>query len=91
MKESVNLETMIDLPTFDIRKGLRTKLYRPHYRKENLVKVSWLKLETSDELVHHVFSHFGKLKSNIQGCKIQPKEGESELEKMLNNIEAEER
>ena len=91
MKESVNLETVIDLPTFDIRKGLRTKLYRPHYRKENLVKVSWLKLETPDELVHHVFSHFGKLKSNIQGCKIQPKEGESELEKLLNNIETEER
>ena len=69
---NVNLETMMNLPVFDIRKGLRTKFYRPHHRKYTLVTINWLDIETPDSLVSHVLGHFGKLKSNVQlektGC-----------------------
>ena len=49
--ENVKPETMINLPSFDIREGLRTKFYRPHHRKDTLVTISWMDLETPDNLV----------------------------------------
>ena len=79
-------ETFTDLPAFEIRDGLRSKVYRPHHRKDTLVTISWLDLETPDELVSHVFSHFGTLKSNVQWCKIKQESEESEESKLLNNI-----
>ena len=82
----VELELYADLPTFEIREGLRSKIYRPHHRKDLLVTVSWLDLETPDELVSHIFSHFGTLKSNIQWCKIRQEHEETEEAKLLNNI-----
>ena len=83
---SVNLESMINLPVFEIREGLRTKFYRPHHRKESLVTISWLDIETPDSLVAHVMSHFGNLKSDIQWVKFKKEENESELASMLNTI-----
>ena len=74
---SVNLESMINLPIFEIREGLRTKFYRPHHRKESLVTISWLDIETPDSLVSHVMSHFGNLKSDIQWVKFKKEENES--------------
>ena len=82
----VEPESFAELPAFEIRDGLRSKIYRPHHRKDTLVTVSWLDLETSDELVSHVFSHFGTLKSNIKWCKIKQENEESEEAKLLNNI-----
>ena len=66
---SVNPESMINLPAFDIRDGLRTKFYRPHHRKDALVTINWLDIETPDSLVMHVLSHFGKIKSNVMWSK----------------------
>ena len=86
MKADVKLERFIELPVFDIREGLRTKFYRPHHRKDILVKVSWLDLETPDELLLHVLSFFGNPKSGVQYCTMQEEEGESELAKLLNKI-----
>jgi hypothetical protein len=83
---SVSPESFADLPTFEIRDGLRTKFCRPHHRKETLVTISWLDLETPDDLITHVLSHFGSLKSNIQWCKIKQESDESEEAKLLNNI-----
>ena len=88
---SVNLESMINLPVFEIREGLRTKFYRPHHRKESLVTISWLDIETPDSLVAHVMSHFGNLKSDIQWVKFKKEENESELASMLNTILSRER
>ena len=85
-KEDISPESFTELPAFEIRDGLRTKLCRPHHRKDNLVTVSWLDLETPDELVTHIFSHFGTLKSNIQWCKIKQEDDESDDAKLLNNI-----
>ena len=51
---AIDPEDFADLPTFEIRDGLRSKIYRPHHRKDILVTVSWLDLETPDELVSHV-------------------------------------
>ena len=34
LTNNVNPESMINLPAFDIRDGLRTKFYRPHHRKD---------------------------------------------------------
>ena len=79
-------ENMMNLPAFDIRDGLRTKFYRPHHRKDTLVTINWLDIETPDSLVMHVFSHFGKVKSDVQWQKIKQEENESSLSKMLNNI-----
>jgi hypothetical protein len=84
--ENVKPETMINLPSFDIREGLRTKFYRPHHRKDTLVTISWMDLETPDNLVNYVFGHFGRVKSNVQWVKIKAEENESQLAKMLNNI-----
>ena len=86
LQPNVKPDKFMDLPTFEIRQGLRTKFYRPHHRQDTLVRISWLDLETPDELIHHIFSFFGKIKSNIQYCKIKEEEGESDLAKLLNNI-----
>ena len=86
MKQNVKLEKFINLPVFDIREGLRTKFYRPHHREDTLVKISWLDLETPDELVLHILSFFGNPKSGVQYCTIKEEEGESELAKLLNDI-----
>ena len=86
MNENVKLEKFIELPVFEIREGLRTKFYRPHHRQDTLVKISWLDLETPDELVMHILSFFGKPKSNVQYCTMKEEDGESELAKLLNNI-----
>ena len=86
LASDIDPESFIELPTFEIRDGLRTKIYRPHHRKDTLVTVSWLDLETPDELVFHVFSHFGKMKSNIQWCKMKQENDESEEAKLLNII-----
>ena len=83
--ENLNLENLLSMPSFDIREGLRTKFYRPHHRKDTLVTISWLDLETPDNIITYTFSHFGKVKSNIQWVKIKPEEKESPLAKMLNN------
>ena len=86
LASDIDPESFIELPTFEIRDGLRTKIYRPHHRKDTLVTVSWLDLESPDELVFHVFSHFGKMKSNIQWCKMKQENDESEEAKLLNSI-----
>ena len=86
LTNNVSPESMTNLPAFDIRNGLRTKFYRPHHRKDTLVTINWLDIETPDSLVTHILSHFGKIKSNIQWVKIKAEENESLLAKMLNNI-----
>ena len=83
---NIEPEAFSDLPTFEIRDGLRTKFNRPHHRRDTLVTISWLDLETPDELISHVFSHFGTLKSNIQWLKIKQESDESEEAKLLNNM-----
>ena len=79
-------EEIMNRPTFDIREGLRTKFYRPHHRKDTLVNISWLDLETGDDLVRHVFSYFGKIKSGIKYLNFKEQEGESAMAKLLNNL-----
>ena len=86
LAEDLNPESFINFPSFDIRDGLRTKLYRPHHRKDTLVTISWLDLETPDILISHILGHFGKIKSSVQWAKIKQEENESQLAKMLNNI-----
>ena len=86
LSSAVNPELFSSLPAFDIRDGLRTKLYKPHHRKEVLVNISWLDLETPDELILHILSYFGKVKSGIQYKKIKEEPGESAEAKLLNNI-----
>ena len=86
LKDNVKPEKFVELPVFDIREGLRTKFYRPHHRQDTLVKISWLDLETSDDLIIHILSFFGTLKSGIQYCTMKEEEGESELAKLLNKI-----
>ena len=76
----------MDLPVYDIREGLRTKFYRPHHRQDTLVKISWLDLETPDDLVIHILSFFGKPKSGIQYCTMREEEGESDPAKLMNKI-----
>ena len=83
---NVNVESLVSLPAFDIRDGLRVKYYKPHHRKETLVSISWLDLETPDELLVHLLNHFGQVKSNVRWSKIRQEDGEGELEKLLNNI-----
>ena len=80
------MENLINIPAFDIKEGLRTKFYRPHHRKDTLVTVNWMDLETPDEFLIHVLSHFGKFKSGVSWCKIKPEENESEQARLLNNI-----
>ena len=60
--------------------------YFPHHRKETLVTISWLDLETPDELLIHVLNHFGKVKSNVMWSKMKQEESDGDLEKLLNNI-----
>ena len=79
-------EMLVNLPAFDIRDGLRIKYYKPHHRKEVLVTISWLDIETPDELLLHMLNHFGKVKSNVKWTKVKEEEGESHLAKMLNSI-----
>ena len=88
---TVKPEDFINLPVFDIKVGVRTKFYRPHHRKDTLVTLSWLDLETPDNLVLHVLSHFGKIKSSVQWCKIKQIDNESDLAKLLNNVMSGER
>ena len=80
------MESLVSLPAFDIHDGLRVKYYKPHHRKETLVTISWLDLETPDELLVHLLTHFGQVKSNVRWSKIRQEDGEGELEKLLNNI-----
>ena len=89
--KNVDPEHFVTLPAFDIRDGLRTKYYKPHHRKEALVTVSWMDIETPDELLVHVLSHFGKVKSNVIWSKIKEEEGDTDLAKLLNNINSGER
>jgi hypothetical protein len=86
LSSNVNPEDLVMLPAFDIRDGLRTKYYKPHHRKESLVTINWLDIETPDELLVHLLNHFGKVKSNVKWSKIKEEEGESEIAKLLNNI-----
>ena len=86
LADKVNPESFVDLPAFDIHDGLRVKYYKPHHRKEKLVTVNWLDLETPDELLVHVFNHFGKVKSNVKWSRIKQEEGDSALAKLLDNI-----
>ena len=91
MKSNFKLDHFIDLPVFDIREGIRTKFYRPHHRQDTLLKISWLDLETPDELILHILPFFGKPKSGVQYCTMREEEGESELAKLLNKIPTGER
>ena len=86
LSSNVNPEDLVMLPVFDIRDGLRTKYYKPHHRKESLVTINWMDIETPDELLVHLLNHFGKVKSNVRWSKIKEEEGESEIAKLLNNI-----
>ena len=79
-------EMLVNLPAFDIRDGLRVKYYKPHYRKYVLVTISWLDIETPDELLLYMLNYFGKVKSNVKWTKVKEEEGESQLAKMLNSI-----
>jgi predicted transport protein len=83
---NVNVESLVSLPAFDICDGLRVKYYKPHHRKETFVTISWLDLETPDELLVHLLNYFGQVKSNVRWSKIRQEDGEGELEKLLNNI-----
>ena len=51
MDKSVQVESLINIRSFDIKDGLRTKFYRPHHHKDTLVTVSWIDLETPDEFL----------------------------------------
>ena len=86
LSTNVNPEHLVTLPAFDIREGLRTKYYKPHHRKESLITVNWMDIETPDDLLIHILNHFGQVKSNVKWTKIKEEEGESELAKLLNNI-----
>ena len=91
LKDNVNPDDFVGLPSFDIRDGLRVKYYRPHHRKESLVTLSWLDLETPDDLIIHVLSHFGEVKSNMKWKNFSEEECDGDLEKLLNNIATGER
>ena len=54
LKTHVKPEKFENLPVFTVSDGLSTKFYKPHHRKESLVTVSWLDLETSDEDLLHL-------------------------------------
>ena len=86
LSSNVNPDHMTTLPAFDIRDGLRTKYYKPHHRKESLITISWMDIETPDDLLIHILNHFGQVKSNVKWTKMKEEEGESELAKLLNNI-----
>ena len=86
LNSNVDPENFVALAAFDIREGLRTKFYKPHHTKESLVTISWMDLETPDDLLIHILNHFGHVKSNVRWMKIKEEEGETELEKLLNNI-----
>ena len=79
-------EQFMNLPAFDIRNGLRTKFYKPHHKKEVLITISWLDLETPNDFLCHILSFFGKIKSGIQYSKFKEEPGESREAKLLNNI-----
>ena len=91
LTDDLDPERFSNCPSFDIREGLRTKYYRPHHRKDTLVTISWLDLETPDALLSHILGHFGKIKSDVQWVKIKEEEHESNLAKMLNSITSGER
>ena len=86
LASNLNPENYLDLPAFEIRKGLSVKYYKPHHRKDVLVNINWLDIETPDELLVHVLSHFGKVKSNVTWIKMKEEKDESQLAKMLNSI-----
>ena len=86
LASNLNPENFLDLPAFEIRKGLSVKYYKPHHRKDVLVNINWLDIETPDELLVHVLSHFGKVKSNVTWVKMKEEKDESQLAKMLNSI-----
>ena len=77
LKPNLKPEEFMNFPAFDIRDGLRTKLYKPHHRKDVLVTVSWLDLKTPDDFLTYVLSFFGKIKSSVQYMKIREEPGES--------------
>ena len=70
LTDNIDPDSFAHLPAFDIHEGLRVKYYKPHHRKETLVTINWLDIETPDELLTHVFNHFGQVKSNIKWSKI---------------------
>ena len=39
----------------------------------------------------HIFSFFGKIKSDVQHCRFKEEEGESDMAKLLNNVQNGER
>ena len=86
LTDTINPESLVDLPAFDIHEGLRVKYDKPHHRKEYLVTIHWMDLEIPDELLVHVLGHFGNIKTNIRWSKIKQEEGYSDLAKLLNNI-----
>ena len=86
LNDNINPESLVNLPAFDIREGLRVKYYKPHHRKETLVTLNWMDIETSDELLVHVLNHFGKVKSDVKWNKIKQVDGASDIAKLLNNI-----
>ena len=44
------------------------------------------KMNTKVDLIHHIFSFFGKIKSRVQYCKIKEEEGDEDITKLLNDI-----
>ena len=50
------------------------------------MNVSWLDMETPNELLHHLFSHFGKVNSSISDCVYKKSESDSELASFLDGI-----
>ena len=86
LASQLNPEDYGNQPAFDIRNGLKVKYYKPHHRKDVLVYINWLDIETPDELLVHTLSHFGKVKSNVMWVKMREESDESEFAKMLNSI-----
>ena len=70
-----------NLPSLEI-----TKFCRPHHRKDVLVTVSWLDMETPNELLYHLFSHFGKVNSSIADCVYKKNEKDSDLASLLDGV-----
>ena len=86
LASQLNPEDYGNQPAFEIRNGLKVKYYKPHHRKDVLVHINWLDIETPDELLVHTLGHFGKVKSNVMWVKMREESDESEFAKMLNSI-----
>ena len=86
LADNVNPDMFSNLPSLEIKPGLRTKFCRPHHRKDVLVTVSWLDMETPNELLYHLFSHFGKVNSSIADCVYKKNEKDSDLASLLDGV-----